>query len=117
MQFKNVCADISGKISDVEKKLAHIKKVPHEDNEASRDVEKILMHVDSATRVLRENPFELLFSSGDMHEEKNNVVFSTPEVDPAAMVHTFSAFVLKQRAFVRNPTSAVDKDDTRQRTA
>jgi hypothetical protein len=138
MQFKNDCADVMRGISDVEKNLRHIEKVPHEDNEASPDVEKILTHVDSASRELRKNPFDLLFSCadmheeqkdvlfspGDMHEEKHDVFFSLPEVHPSAMLHTFSAFVLKQRAFVlklrtteHNPASAVDNDDAVQHTA
>jgi hypothetical protein len=99
MHFKNVCADITRGVSEVEKKLVHIGKVPHEDNEASRDVEKILMcvsdvlmHVDLAARVLRENPFELLFFPPDMHEERKDVVFSLPEVHLPAILFTSPPF-------------------------
>jgi len=117
MQLENVCADITRGISDIGKKLPHIEKVPHVDNEASRDIEKNLAHVDSVSRELRENPFELLFSPLDMHEEKKDVLFSHPDMHPPSIVYTFSAFVPKQGALIRNPASAVDKDDTVQRTA
>ena len=110
-------------------------KVPHDDNEASRDIEKspahvidVLMHVDSATRHLGANPFELLFFLPDMHQEKKYVVYSPPdlqeekndvpffllEVHPLALLHTSSAFVLKRRTFVHNPARAVDNDNTAQ---
>ena len=117
MQSENVCADITKGISDIGKKLPYIEKFPHEDNEASRDIEKNLVHVDSASCESRENPFELLFSPHDMHEEKKDVLFSLPDMHPPAIVHTLSAFVLKQRAPMHNPASAVDNDDTVQRTA
>ena len=100
MQFKNVCADITKGISDIGKKLLHIEKVPHEDNEASRDIEKNLVHVDSASRELSEDPFEHLFSLHDMHQEKKDVVFSIPEVHPPSILYTFSAFVQKKQALV-----------------
>jgi hypothetical protein len=117
MQLENVCADVTRGICDVEKKLLHIGNVPHEDNEASPDIQKVLMHVDPATRELRKNPFELLFSPPDMHEEKKDVVFSLREAHPPSILHTFSAFVLKLRTSVRNPARAVDNDDSVQRTA
>ena len=123
MHLENVCADISGKLSDVEKKLVHIGKVSNDVNEASRDIEKIpmhvidvSMHVDSASRELRESPFEPLFSPADMHEEKKDVVFSLPEVHPPAILHAFCVFAPKQAAPEHNPASAVDNGNAVQRT-
>ena len=82
MQVENDCADITKEISDAGKKLPHMGKVQHDDNAASRDIEKSLAHVtdalmqvDPATRMLRENPFELLSYPPDMHEGINDVVF------------------------------------------
>jgi len=96
MQFKNVCPDISGEISDVEKKLVHIEIVSHDVNAASRDIEKNLLHVDPVIRELRENPFELFFSPPDMHGEKKDLVFSLPDMHLPTILHRRSAFVLKQ---------------------
>jgi len=123
MHLGNVCADISGKLSDVEKERVHIGKVSNDVNEASRDIEKSLMHVidvsmhlDSASRELRGNPFEPLFSPADMHEEKKDVVFSLPEVHPPAILHAFCAFVPKQAAPEHNPASTVHNGNAVQRT-
>ena len=137
MQVENVFPDITKEISDIGKKLLYIGNDPHDDNEGSRDIENspahvidVPMHVDSATREIGENPFELLFflpdmqeekndvlsSQPDMHEEKIDVVSSLREVHPPAIVDTFSAFVLKRRAFDSNPAQVVDNDGTLQRT-
>src|SRR5579859_29885 len=117
MQVENVRADITKGISDAGKKLPHRGKklphmgnVPHDDNPASPDIEKslahvrdVLMHVNSASRELGEDPFELLFSLPDMHEENLDVLFSRPdmhegrndvvfflrEVHPALIQHEF----------------------------
>jgi hypothetical protein len=47
-----------------------------------------------------------------MHEGKNGDTFSAGMVHPPAILHTFSAFVLKQCASVHKPAGAVDNDDT-----
>jgi hypothetical protein len=58
-----------------------------------------------------------VFSFGVMHEEKSKDAFFVGKEHPPAILHTSSAFVPKQGAFVRNPASAVDNDDTVRRTA
>jgi hypothetical protein len=117
MQLENVCADVTKGISDIGKKLRHMENVPHDVNHASRDVEEnvmhvsdVLLHVGPATHELRENPFEPLFSPPDMHEEKKDVHSSVPEVHPPAILHTFSAFVLKRRVAVRTSAGVVQDD-------
>jgi len=121
MEFRKVRADITKEISDARKKLRHMGNVRHDDNEGSRDIERSLadvsdvsMHVDSASRELGENPFELLFFLPDMHEETNDVVSSQPDMQkdtndvlfplpkahPLTPMNTFSAFLPKQRACV-----------------
>jgi len=124
MQLRNVRDDVTKRISEVGKNLVHIEKVPHEDTEALLDVQKrlkhvsdVLLHFHSAIRELRENPFELLSCLADMHEEKKDVAFFHPDMHPPAIRRTFSKFLLKQAAFVRNPASAVVNDDTVQPTA
>ena len=91
----------------------------------------VLVQDDSAAPVLRETPFVHAFSTGVMHEEKSEDAFSfgvlheeqskdassVGKAHPPAILHTLSALVHKQGTFVRNPSSAVDNDDTVQPTA
>ena len=91
----------------------------------------VLVQDDSAAPVLRETPFVHAFSTGVMHEEKSEDAFSfgvlheeqskdassVGKAHPPAILHTLSALVPKQGTFVRNPSSAVDNDDTVQPTA
>jgi hypothetical protein len=77
----------------------------------------VLMQDDSVAPVLLETTFLHAFSLGVMHEEKSEDAFFFGQMHPPAIQHTFSAFVLKQRAPVHKPAVAVDNDDAVQRTA
>jgi hypothetical protein len=77
----------------------------------------VLMQDDSVAPVPRKVPFVHAFSLRVMHEEKSEDAFPVGNVHPPAILHTFSAFIPMRRAPVHNPASAVDNDDTVQRTA
>jgi len=59
---------------------------------------------------------KVVFSFRNTHEEKSKDAFSFGKVHPATILHTFSVFVLKQRALVRNPAGTVDNGNAVQRT-
>ena len=136
---------LTKEFSNVEKKLCTPGTSPGKPTNFLRKVGKVLRKLadvfsqdDSAAPKLGETWFRLTFFSRNMHEEKSEAVFSfrnmheeeskdvfsVGKVHPPAILHTFSAFALKQRTsvpkqgtVVRNPAGAVDKDDTMQHSA
>jgi len=57
-----------------------------------------------------------VFSFRNMREEKSKDTFSVGKPHPQAILHAFSAFVMKQRACMHRSVRAVDNDDSVQPT-
>jgi len=129
---------LAKEFSKVEKKLRVPGKSPgklanflRKVGKVPRKLADVFSQEHSAAPKLGETRFRLAFSSRNisrkkskdtssfrnMHEEKSKDTFSVGKKHPPAILHTYSVFVLKRRAFVRNTAGAVDNDDTVQRTA
>jgi len=102
------------KVGKILRKLADV--ISQEHSAAPRLAENRFMHT-FFSRIITGKKSRIVFFFRSMHEGKGKDAFSAGRVHPPSILHTSSAFVPKQGAFVSKPASAVENDDAMQRTA